>query len=71
MQKKKAATKTRAEPKTAVKKKAPPRKAQKKVKLLTGGNPQIAKGEGNAPVQAYLTAMPGWKAPWANASTKS
>ncbi len=33
----------------------------KKPKLLTGGNPQIAKGEGNAPVQAYIAAMPGWK----------
>lgn len=29
--------------------------------LLFGGNPQIAKGEGDAPVQAYLAAMPGWK----------
>src|SRR5687768_6498270 len=32
-----------------------------KVKLLSGGNPQIAKAEGNAPVQAYIAAMPGWK----------
>ncbi len=30
-------------------------------KLLAGGNPQIAKGYGNAPVQAYIAAMPGWK----------
>jgi hypothetical protein len=30
-------------------------------RLLSGGNPQIAKGEGEAPVQAYLAAMPGWK----------
>ena len=29
--------------------------------LLSGGNPQIAKGEGNAPVQAYIAAMPDWK----------
>jgi hypothetical protein len=29
--------------------------------LLAGGNPQIAKAEGDAPVQAYLAAMPGWK----------
>ena len=28
---------------------------------LAGGNPQIAKGDGNAPVQAYIAAMPGWK----------
>ena len=31
------------------------------VKLLSGGNPQIAKGEGDAPVQEYINAMPGWK----------
>jgi hypothetical protein len=30
-------------------------------KLLSGGNPQIAKGDGDAPVQAYIQAMPGWK----------
>jgi hypothetical protein len=30
-------------------------------KLLSGGNPQIAKGHGDAPVQAYIAAMPGWK----------
>jgi len=30
-------------------------------KLLSGGNPQIPKGDGDAPVQAYLDAMPGWK----------
>jgi len=29
--------------------------------LLAGGNPQIAKAEGDAPVQAYIAAMPGWK----------
>jgi hypothetical protein len=29
--------------------------------LLSGGNPQIAKGYGDAPVEAYLSAMPGWK----------
>jgi hypothetical protein len=29
--------------------------------LLSGGNPQVAKGDGNGPVQAYLDAMPGWK----------
>jgi hypothetical protein len=33
----------------------------KKVVLLSGGNPQIAKGYGDAPVQAYIAAMPGWK----------
>ncbi len=29
--------------------------------LLSGGNPQIAKGYGDTPVQAYIAAMPGWK----------
>lgn len=37
-----------------------PRKATKP-KLLSGGNPQIAKAYGDAPVQAYIEAMPGWK----------
>jgi hypothetical protein len=32
-----------------------------KPKLLSGGNPQIAKGYGDEPVQAYIAAMPGWK----------
>jgi hypothetical protein len=36
-------------------------RAAKPVKLLSGGNPQIAKGYGDAPVQEYLAAMPGWK----------
>jgi hypothetical protein len=31
------------------------------VKLLSGGNPQIAKADGDAPAQAYIAAMPGWK----------
>ncbi|MGC4003284.1 MAG: DUF1801 domain-containing protein [Pirellulales bacterium] len=31
------------------------------VVLLSGGNPQIAKGYGDAPVQAYIAAVPGWK----------
>ena len=38
--------------------------AEKKDKppaLLSGGNPQIAKADGDAPVQAYIAAMPGWK----------
>jgi hypothetical protein len=33
----------------------------KKVVLLSGGNPQIAMADGDAPVQAYIAAMPGWK----------
>lgn len=42
---------------------APTSKARKAAapKLLAGGNPQIAKGHGDAPVQAYIAAMPGWK----------
>ncbi len=35
--------------------------AKAAVVLLSGGNPQIAKADGDAPVQAYLAAMPGWK----------
>ena len=34
---------------------------ERETKLLSGGNPQIAKGYGDAPVQAYIAAMPGWK----------
>ena len=34
---------------------------ERKPTLLSGGNPQIAKGYGDAPVQAYIAAMPGWK----------
>jgi hypothetical protein len=37
-----------------------PKKA-KPVKLLSGGNPQIAKAYGDEPVQAFIAAMPGWK----------
>ena len=36
-------------------------KPKAKAKLLSGGNPQIAKGEGDAVVKAYIAAMPGWK----------
>jgi hypothetical protein len=36
-------------------------KAAAKPIPLSGGNPQIAKGDGDAPVQAYIAAMPGWK----------
>jgi hypothetical protein len=37
------------------------KKTAAKPTLLAGGNPQIAKGDGDAPVQAYIAAMPGWK----------
>lgn len=46
-------------------KRAPLKKTQKKKAakpvLLSGGNPQIAKAYGDAPVQAYIKAIPGWK----------
>jgi hypothetical protein len=38
-----------------------PRKSGAKPKLLAGGNPRIAKADGDAPVQSYIAAMPGWK----------
>ena len=41
--------------------KTPPKRSSAKPVLLAGGNPQIAKADGNAPVQAYIAAMPGWK----------
>ncbi|MFO7293401.1 MAG: DUF1801 domain-containing protein [Actinomycetes bacterium] len=38
-----------------------PERSEPGPKLLSGGNPQIPKGEGDGPVQAYIAAMPGWK----------
>lgn len=35
---------------------------QRPPKLLSGGNPRVARGDGDGPVRAYLAAMPGWKA---------
>jgi len=49
-----AATKTKAKPSKL-------KKNKDGVVLLSGGNPQIAKGDGDAPVQAYIAAMPDWK----------
>src|SRR4026209_1724138 len=48
---------------TKRRKTAPKSQSRKVAKpaLLAGGNPQIAKAEGDAPVQAYIAAMPGWK----------
>jgi hypothetical protein len=54
--KKPATAKTRKGPSSAN-----PRRAPTKPALLAGGNPQIPKGDGDAPVQAYLAAIPGWK----------
>ena len=39
----------------------PPDNSTGEVRLLSGGNPQIAKADGDAPVQAYIAAMPEWK----------
>jgi hypothetical protein len=44
-----------------VAKKTAAKRGAAKPALLAGGNPQIAKGDGDAPVQAYIAAMPGWK----------
>jgi hypothetical protein len=38
-----------------------PKKAVKRAVLLSGGNPQVAKGDGDLPVQQYIAAVPGWK----------
>ena len=46
---------------TKVAGKAAPGPAKAKPVLLSGGNPQIAKADGDVPVQAYIAAMPGWK----------
>ena len=54
------AGKSSSEPKKAAKKSLP-RSADGKVVLLSGGNPQIAKADGDAPVQKYIAYMPGWK----------
>jgi hypothetical protein len=55
-----SAPKSKSPPKAGTKAKPGASKA-KPMKLLTGGNPQIAKADGDAPVQAYIAAMPGWK----------
>jgi hypothetical protein len=54
-------TKKAAEKSAKVAKKAAAKRAAAKPTLLSGGNPQIPKGDGDAPVQAYIAAMPGWK----------
>lgn len=64
----KSAAKSKSPPKAGAKAKpganeAKPIQVRKggRVVLLSGGNPQIAKADGDAPVQAYIAAMPGWK----------
>jgi len=46
---------------TKVARKTAAKRVAAKPVLLSGGNPQIAKADGDAPVQAYIAAMPGWK----------
>src|SRR5260370_42554462 len=63
----KRATKSNSPPKAGAKAK-PGASEAKTVKLLAGGNPQIAKGDGDVPVQAYIAAMAGcerdaWRPP--------
>jgi hypothetical protein len=60
---KKAAAKRVAAKAAKPRKTAPKSQSRKAAKpvLLSGGNPQIAKAYGDAPVQAYIAAMPGWK----------
>jgi hypothetical protein len=55
--------KTKTQPSTKSGKRPRPKRkaAAKKPTLLSGGNPQIAKDYGDAPVKAYIAAMPGWK----------
>jgi hypothetical protein len=57
----KTATQFAAKPVGERRKTAPEPQPGAKPVLLSGGNPQIAKGDGDAPVQAYIAAMPGWK----------
>ena len=65
----KSATKSKSPPKAGAKAKpgaseAKPikvRKGEKVAVVLSGGNPRIAKADGDAPVQAYIAAMPAWK----------
>lgn len=53
---------TKAPRKPIAKAKATPSRVEtSKVTLLSGDNPQIAKGEGDAPVKSYIAAIPGWK----------
>jgi hypothetical protein len=59
---KKTATKAKFSPKAGAKaKQIKVRKGEKVAVVLSGGNPRIAKADGDAPVQAYIAAMPGWK----------
>src|ERR1700730_12840529 len=52
---------TKAKPGASEAKPIKVRKGEKVAVVLSGGNPQIAKADGDAPVQAYIAGMPGWK----------
>ena len=56
-----AGTKAKSPQKAGAKAKPIEVRKGEKVALLSGGNPQIAKADGDAPVRAYIAAMPGWK----------
>jgi hypothetical protein len=58
---KKVAAKSTAKKPAKVAKKAAAKRVAVKPALLAGGNPQIAKADGDSPVQAYIAAMPDWK----------
>ena len=51
----------RSKPTARTAAKRPTGRAAKAPVLLSGGNPQIAKADGDAPVRAYIAALPGWK----------
>ena len=57
----KASKRSPKAPKKAARKRASASAAKFPPNLLSGGNPQIAKADGDAPVKAYIAAMPGWK----------
>ena len=57
----KKATAKQSAARTAKPRKTAPQSQPGEVVLLSGGNPQIAKGYGDTVVQAYIAAMPGWK----------
>jgi hypothetical protein len=59
--KSRAKSKATRRPSRAARGKPAAARGRRPVKLLSGGNPQIAKAAGDAPVQAYIAAMPGWK----------
>src|SRR5688572_25966220 len=54
-------TKAAKRPSRSTKGKSSRSRPKAEPRLLSGGNPQVAKGYGDAPVQAYIAAMPGWK----------